>query len=64
MRWLLLQRWLWRSLPGCRKEAAPETQVTVQAEHPETGPIAEHVTADAVLQPVAQAAIGRKIARR
>ena len=22
-------------LPGCKKEAPPETQVTVQAEHPE-----------------------------
>ena len=37
-------------LPGCKKEAAPETQVTVQAEHPEQGPIAEQVTADAVLR--------------
>ncbi len=44
-------------LPGCKKEAAPETQVTVQAEHPEQGPIAEHITADAVLTPLAQAAI-------
>jgi hypothetical protein len=37
----------WPLLPGCKKEAAPETQVTVQAEHPEQGPIAEHITADA-----------------
>jgi multidrug efflux pump subunit AcrA (membrane-fusion protein) len=48
-------------LPGCKKEAAPETQVTVQAEHPEQGPIAEHITADAVLTPLAQAAIAPKI---
>jgi HlyD family secretion protein len=44
-------------MPGCKKESAPETQVTVQAEHPERGPITEHVTADAVLAPLAQAAI-------
>ena len=48
-------------LPGCKKEAVPEPQVTVQAEHPEQGPIAEHITADAVLTPLAQAAITPKI---
>ena len=48
-------------VPGCKKEAAPEAQVTVQAEHPERGPIAEHITADAVLAPLAQAAIAPKI---
>src|ERR1035438_5437683 len=48
-------------LPGCRKEAAPETVVTVQAEHPEQGPIAEHIVADAVLAPLAQAALTPKI---
>lgn len=47
---------------GCKKEAAPETVVTVQAEHPEQGPMAEHFTADAVLAPQAQAAITPKIA--
>lgn len=46
---------------GCKKEAAPETTVAVQAEHPETGPIAEQIDADAVLTPVAQAAIVPKI---
>lgn len=46
---------------GCSKEATPETQVTVQAEHPEQGPIAELVNADAVLAPTAQAAIAPKI---
>ena len=48
-------------LPGCKKEAAPETQVTVQAEHSEQGAIAEHITADAILAPLAQAAIAPKI---
>jgi len=47
--------------PGCKKEAAPETQVTVQAERPEQGPITEHITADAILAPLAQAAIVPKI---
>ncbi len=46
---------------GCKKDAAPETQVTVQAEHPEQGAITEQVLADAVLTPVAQAAIEPKI---
>jgi multidrug efflux pump subunit AcrA (membrane-fusion protein) len=48
-------------LLGCKKEAAPEPLVTVQAAHPEQGPIAEHITADAVLAPLAQAAIEPKI---
>jgi HlyD family secretion protein len=46
---------------GCKKETAPETEVTVQAEHPEQGPITEQVAADAVLAPLAQAAIEPKI---
>jgi len=48
-------------LPGCKKAAVPETLVTVQAEHPEQGPIAEQITADAILAPIAQAAIAPKI---
>jgi multidrug efflux pump subunit AcrA (membrane-fusion protein) len=48
-------------LPGCKKEAPREVQVTVQAEHPEQGPIAEHIVADALLAPLAQAAIAPKI---
>jgi len=48
-------------LPGCKKEAAPGIEVTVQAAHPEQGPIAERIEADAVLAPVAQAAIQPKI---
>jgi len=48
-------------LPGCKKEEAPDVQVTVQAEHPEQGPISSRITADAVLAPLAQAAIVPKI---
>jgi multidrug efflux pump subunit AcrA (membrane-fusion protein) len=48
-------------LPGCKKEAAPETQVTVQADHPEQGAITEQIAADAILAPQAQAAIAPKI---
>jgi HlyD family secretion protein len=48
-------------LPGCKKDAPPEAQVTVQAEHPVQGAIAEQIDADAVLAPVAQAAIAPKI---
>jgi len=35
--------------------------VTVQAEHPEQGAISEHITADAILAPLSQAAIAPKI---
>jgi RND family efflux transporter MFP subunit len=50
------------SLSGCSKsENAPAPLVTVQAEHPEVGPITEHIPADAVLAPLAQAAISPKI---
>jgi multidrug efflux pump subunit AcrA (membrane-fusion protein) len=48
-------------VPGCKKEAEPEPLVMVQAEHPEQGPIAKHIVADAVLAPLAQAAIEPKI---
>lgn len=48
-------------LIGCKKEAEPEPQVTVQAEHPEQGPIAEHINADATLSPLAQAAIAPRL---
>ena len=48
-------------LSGCKKDAAPLPTVTVQAEHPEQGPIAEHIIADAILAPLAQAAIAPKI---
>lgn len=47
---------------GCsKKEAAPEVQVEVRAAHPTQGPIAAHITADAMLAPLAQAAIEPKI---
>ena len=46
---------------GCKKEVAPAVEVTVQAEHPEQGSISEHMTVDAILSPLAQAAIEPKI---
>ena len=46
---------------GCKKEETPQPEVTVQAEHPEQGSISEHITADAILYPLAQAAIQSKI---
>lgn len=46
---------------GCKKEAPPAPEITVQAEHPEQGAIAEHILADAILNPLAQAAIQPKI---
>lgn len=49
------------ALGGCKKEAAPAVEVTVQAEHPEQGAMAEHLDADAVLAPLAQAAIVPKV---
>lgn len=48
-------------LQGCKEEPAPKTVVSVQAEHPEQAPIAEHIETDAVLSPVSQAAIVPKI---
>ncbi|MGA3133737.1 MAG: efflux RND transporter periplasmic adaptor subunit [Terracidiphilus sp.] len=48
-------------LSGCKKEAEPEALVTVQAEQPEHGSISEAISADAVLAPIAQAAIEPKI---
>jgi HlyD family secretion protein len=48
---------------GCKKKAeeAPEPSVAVQAEHPTVGPISEEIAADAVLAPLAQAAIAPRI---
>jgi len=48
-------------LAACKKEEAPEAVATVQAEHPEQGSISNQITADAVLAPLAQAAIVPKI---
>jgi len=50
------------TLGGCKKDETPAPEVTVQAEHPEQGAISEHITADAILAPLAQAAIQSKIA--
>jgi multidrug efflux pump subunit AcrA (membrane-fusion protein) len=47
---------------GCKKEEMPSPEIIVQAEHPEQGPISDHITADAILAPLAQAAIVPKIA--
>ena len=47
---------------GCKKQAEPVAEVTVQAERPNQGSITERITADAVLAPIAQAAIQPKIA--
>jgi multidrug efflux pump subunit AcrA (membrane-fusion protein) len=50
-------------IQGCKKTSDSETSalVTVQAEHPEVGEISEHIMADAMLFPLAQAAISPKI---
>ena len=50
------------ALSACKKEETPAPEVTVQAEHPEQGTISEHISADAILAPLAQAAIQPKIA--
>ena len=51
------------SVCGCKKKAeeAPEVSVTVQAAPPTVGPISEEIAADAVLAPVAAAAISPRI---
>lgn len=48
---------------GCKKvvEDTPQSVVAVEAERPKIGDISEHVTADATLSPLAQAAISSKI---
>jgi multidrug efflux pump subunit AcrA (membrane-fusion protein) len=46
---------------GCKKEVAPAVEVTVQAEKPERGSISEKISADAVLSPIAQAALAPRI---
>ncbi|MDE1162242.1 MAG: efflux RND transporter periplasmic adaptor subunit [Acidobacteriaceae bacterium] len=51
------------TLIGCKKSADAESAplVTVQAERPELGDISEHISADATLSPLTQAAISPKI---
>src|SRR6202161_3763982 len=47
---------------GCKKEeATPTPEVYVQAAHPEQGSISDQIAADAILSPLAQAAISPKI---
>jgi len=51
------------AVTGCKgkTEEAPEPVVSVQAQHPTVGPISEEIAADAVLAPLAQAAIAPRI---
>jgi HlyD family secretion protein len=46
---------------GCKKEETTPPEVTVQAAKPEQSAISEHIIADAILFPLAQAAIQPKI---
>ncbi len=49
---------------GCGKQAgeeAPAVSVTVQVAHPRRGAISQHIVADAVLSPLAQAALSPRI---
>ena len=50
---------------GCKKAASEDEDsgeaVSVQADHPSVGPITEQITADAILTPLAQAAIAPRI---
>ena len=50
-------------MSGCKKaeDKAPEVEVSVQAAKPEVGAISEQITSDAVLAPLAQAALTPKI---
>lgn len=52
------------ALSGCKssqESGADSTAVAVQAEHPTVGPISEEIAADAILAPLAQAAIAPRI---
>ena len=47
---------------GCKKaDTVPEVVVSVEAAKPETGPISEEITGDAILAALAQAALAPKI---
>jgi HlyD family secretion protein len=47
---------------GCKKEEEPPTpEVYVQASHPEQGSISDQIAAEAILAPLAQAAISPKV---
>ena len=60
---LLLLSFVLPVATGCRKKAeeAPEVSVMVQAAHPTLGPIWEEIAADAILAPVAAAALSPRI---
>ena len=56
------------SLAGCKKTSAgsadadaTQSAVTVKAEHPTVGPLAEEISADAILAPLFQAALAPRI---
>jgi RND family efflux transporter MFP subunit len=61
--WILVLLTLLPFADGCKKQAeeVPEPSVTVQAAHPTQGPISEEIAADAILAPLAQAAISPRI---
>jgi RND family efflux transporter MFP subunit len=51
------------ALSGCKNKAeeAPDVAVAVQSQHPSLGPISEEITSDAILAPLAEAAISPRI---
>ena len=62
--WLVCAAVCLPAIGGCKGKDAADvsaTEITVAAAHPERATIEEHVTADAVLSPVAQSAISPKI---
>jgi len=62
LRWAVLTCALFLLPFGCKKaEETPTPEVYVQAEHPEQGSIGEEIKADAILAPLAQAAISPKV---
>jgi HlyD family secretion protein len=61
--WVFLFVALALALSGCKNAAdeSPAVAVAVKAQHPEIGPISEEIAADAILAPLAQAALAPKI---
>jgi len=51
------------AVAGCKNagDESPAVAVAVKAQHPEVGPISEEIAADAILAPLAQAALAPKI---
>ena len=60
---LLLLSFVLPVATSCRKKAeqAPDVSVAVEAAHPTVGPISEEIAADAILAPVAAAALSPRI---